>query len=119
MWSCVSFFFFQAEDGIRDYKVTGVQTCALPISCAWALRSTSLRPWWERRSSMTCSTGGGGWNGSASRGGYVGDPRQNVHRFHGGAGVLPFIFGRACPRRPDRAGSDLAGGGETWGPACQ
>src|SRR3989454_2005565 len=29
----LSFFFFQAEDGIRDYKVTGVQTCALPI-CA-------------------------------------------------------------------------------------
>src|SRR2546426_7666619 len=28
----VVFFFFQAEDGIRDYKVTGVQTCALPIS---------------------------------------------------------------------------------------
>src|SRR5215467_7916232 len=27
-------FFFQAEDGIRDYKVTGVQTCALPI---WSL----------------------------------------------------------------------------------
>src|SRR5256885_6364266 len=27
----VFFFFFQAEDGIRDYKVTGVQTCALPI----------------------------------------------------------------------------------------
>src|SRR5205807_7317140 len=25
------FFFFQAEDGIRGYKVTGVQTCALPI----------------------------------------------------------------------------------------
>ena len=30
------FFFFQAEDGIRDYKVTGVQTCALPI-CSVAL----------------------------------------------------------------------------------
>src|SRR5256885_12201630 len=27
----VAIFFFQAEDGIRDYKVTGVQTCALPI----------------------------------------------------------------------------------------
>src|SRR5256885_13093214 len=27
----VAVFFFQAEDGIRDYKVTGVQTCALPI----------------------------------------------------------------------------------------
>src|SRR2546430_5858346 len=28
---CVIFFFFQAEDGIRDLTVTGVQTCALPI----------------------------------------------------------------------------------------
>src|SRR5271165_6361054 len=27
----ISFFFFQAEDGIRDFHVTGVQTCALPI----------------------------------------------------------------------------------------
>src|SRR5438067_11900542 len=27
-----AFFFFQAEDGIRDRNVTGVQTCALPIS---------------------------------------------------------------------------------------
>src|SRR5260370_17156044 len=30
--ACVIFFFFQAEDGIRDSSVTGVQTCALPIS---------------------------------------------------------------------------------------
>src|SRR2546429_1649692 len=30
--SFVFFFFFQAEDGIRDVAVTGVQTCALPIS---------------------------------------------------------------------------------------
>src|SRR6266498_323829 len=29
------FFFFQAEDGIRDADVTGVQTCALPISTLW------------------------------------------------------------------------------------
>src|SRR5699024_11381661 len=28
---CCLFFFFQAEDGIRDRNVTGVQTCALPI----------------------------------------------------------------------------------------
>src|SRR5687767_15596253 len=28
---CIFFFFFQAEDGIRDKLVTGVQTCALPI----------------------------------------------------------------------------------------
>src|SRR2546427_2026469 len=32
----VCFFFFQAEDGIRDLTVTGVQTCALPI-CAHAV----------------------------------------------------------------------------------
>src|SRR5437762_6876617 len=33
------FFFFQAEDGIRDTSVTGVQTCALPISSvpAWPM----------------------------------------------------------------------------------
>src|SRR6185312_11123685 len=45
------FFFFQAEDGIRDLIVTGVQTCALPISrcrpadaTGWpCLRSTSAR----------------------------------------------------------------------------
>src|SRR5690606_40641867 len=29
---CEYVFFFQAEDGIRDFHVTGVQTCALPIS---------------------------------------------------------------------------------------
>src|SRR5256884_722966 len=34
---CAFIFFFQAEDGIRDVAVTGVQTCALPISshCSW------------------------------------------------------------------------------------
>src|SRR6516165_3484192 len=33
----VFFFFFQAEDGIRDLTVTGVQTCALPISAGLIL----------------------------------------------------------------------------------
>src|SRR2546430_5557649 len=33
------FFFFQAEDGIRDLTVTGVQTCALPIYSKFALNS--------------------------------------------------------------------------------
>src|SRR2546430_8967787 len=32
MFVTIVFFFFQAEDGIRDLTVTGVQTCALPIS---------------------------------------------------------------------------------------
>src|SRR3989442_11766496 len=35
----VVFFFFQAEDGIRDADVTGVQTCALPISEIAPLRA--------------------------------------------------------------------------------
>src|SRR2546430_15730774 len=36
MLNRMSIFFFQAEDGIRDLTVTGVQTCALPIShAAW------------------------------------------------------------------------------------
>src|SRR5256885_16612681 len=36
------FFFFQAEDGIRDYKVTGVQTCALPICRTGIARSNNV-----------------------------------------------------------------------------
>src|SRR5690606_41207483 len=39
----VSFFFFQAEDGIRDFHVTGVQTCALPISDMFVLVQISTR----------------------------------------------------------------------------
>src|SRR5262249_59712017 len=39
-----SFFFFQAEDGIRDWSVTGVQTCALPIyGCAYRLAGSTTR----------------------------------------------------------------------------
>src|SRR6266568_6309890 len=36
------FFFFQAEDGIRDGTVTGVQTCALPIFVAGHVRSLQV-----------------------------------------------------------------------------
>src|SRR5260370_40996152 len=36
------FFFFQAEDGIRDSSVTGVQTCALPISLRQTLESQDI-----------------------------------------------------------------------------
>src|SRR5437868_13606625 len=37
------FFFFQAEDGIRDRNVTGVQTCALPICPSFRNRSRAIR----------------------------------------------------------------------------
>src|SRR5256886_5405615 len=41
---CSFFFFFQAEDGIRDLTVTGVQTCALPIwtSCGELVASDTI-----------------------------------------------------------------------------
>src|SRR3989475_9531454 len=43
--SRIYFFFFQAEDGIRDLTVTGVQTCALPIWCRTApWTSAAARP---------------------------------------------------------------------------
>src|SRR2546430_13668172 len=48
------FFFFQAEDGIRDLTVTGVQTCALPIwSALMALGDTSGRQLRSLRISVT------------------------------------------------------------------
>src|SRR5215217_1333876 len=40
---CCFFFFFQAEDGIRDIGVTGVQTCALPICWRLGLMSADER----------------------------------------------------------------------------
>src|SRR5690606_39427824 len=45
LFSSTSSFFFQAEDGIRDFHVTGVQTCALPIwSPSRGLSSQTNRP---------------------------------------------------------------------------
>src|SRR5256885_8788657 len=46
LW-CVTIFFFQAEDGIRDYKVTGVQTCALPIFSSSVASSAGTGAWQE------------------------------------------------------------------------
>src|SRR3989442_6452062 len=58
------FFFFQAEDGIRDADVTGVQTCALPISsratgrrrssCCWRSCGGTPRRSEERRVGKEC-----------------------------------------------------------------
>src|SRR5260370_31179971 len=46
----IFFFFFQAEDGIRDSSVTGVQTCALPIS--YGLRALSAAEQQKRSREM-------------------------------------------------------------------
>src|SRR5437667_7735945 len=52
--TCFVFFFFQAEDGIRDRDVTGVQTCALPISNPFSSsRRFTAELWeWERQESQ-------------------------------------------------------------------
>src|SRR5690349_23141403 len=47
------FFFFQAEDGIRDLYVTGVQTCALPISVQASVHASVL----SMSPSSHCSVG--------------------------------------------------------------
>src|SRR5207253_5971507 len=47
------FFFFQAEDGIRDGHVTGVQTCALPIYSSPAFSGPACR---RRVTSQRCAT---------------------------------------------------------------
>src|SRR2546430_6581247 len=74
---CVSmfiFFFFQAEDGIRDLTVTGVQTCALPISTGtllWKFKTPSgiignpmtyLGP--DGKQYVAVLSGVGGWAGA-------------------------------------------------------
>src|SRR2546427_48034 len=47
------YFFFQAEDGIRDLTVTGVQTCALPISRRASGCAGPAFPWWKPGTSAT------------------------------------------------------------------
>src|SRR2546429_2549546 len=50
------FFFFQAEDGIRDVAVTGVQTCALPISVGKG-EAVITDTWWQTENGgFLCST---------------------------------------------------------------
>src|SRR5690606_40476631 len=44
---CPSFFFFQAEDCIRDFHVTGVQTCALPISRDITFPTVQDQEWYD------------------------------------------------------------------------
>src|SRR5256885_12460916 len=53
--------FFQAEDGIRDYKVTGVQTCALPIyTWCYSLLAQRLMEEFHPKILVDVGCGGGG-----------------------------------------------------------
>src|ERR1022692_343191 len=121
VWLCL--FFFQAEDGIRDYKVTGVQTCALPISYN-AVRSTG-HSWHDRavpllRRSAASHTRTRSWRGIARAGpeSRNADCRQGRSRRRAGFGGAsdhaayarreaaavngPWPAGR--PERPQQAG---------------
>src|SRR5690606_40307072 len=50
--------FFQAEDGIRDFHVTGVQTCALPISAEEAMEHGLLGGWNVRKEPLLADVAG-------------------------------------------------------------
>src|SRR5258706_6428022 len=58
--SKLCFFFFKAEDGIRDWSVTGVQTCALPISFVLGNKKSTilyrqqLASWDTKKAIRTC-----------------------------------------------------------------
>src|SRR3712207_9333462 len=77
MYCIVLFFFFQAEDGIRDIGVTGVQTCALPICPrrpAPAAVGTRRRPRWPGPARPRAPPAGPGRSGER-RGGEEGRSR--------------------------------------------
>src|SRR5689334_23665209 len=86
--------FFQAEDGIRDGTVTGVQTCALPISWPAAPRRSNARRGpgspgplrgrragcWPRGGKRTATTGWGPGADCRDRGSLAGGPRSEERR---------------------------------------
>src|SRR2546429_8194403 len=78
MRRCVVFF-FQAEDGIRDVAVTGVQTCALPISAALPVTLDSVQEFRVTTTNYNADQG-------ASSGGQVSlVTKSGSNQFHGSA----------------------------------
>src|SRR4030042_3411738 len=76
------FFFFQAEDGIRDVAVTGVQTCALPI-------------WCSSRNSATNSCSPGSSSAASTSKGQIG--RAHVlNSSHGYISYAVFCLNKKC-----------------------
>src|SRR2546422_3759844 len=76
---CVFFFFFQAEDGIRDVAVTGVQTCALPICVIFPVFGSYMERWrldWSTGNSLA-----DGWSDPLlQKSGFAGAPTREVNQ---------------------------------------
>src|SRR3989442_11471628 len=85
----IFFFFFQAEDGIRDADVTGVQTCALPIS---SLRSPASVKKTRRPSGLSSSPRGVLSSGTRAT-------SFHVARFSRTSAVAPCCWERSEERR--------------------
>src|SRR5205807_4454674 len=90
---------FQAGDGIRDYKVTGVQTCALPISCAVPPKNDTGTTAFYPTFGQSVSGGKCAWqfgNYSASTGGagvqFGHDLFKLAYLVFGGGGALTYRF---------------------------
>src|SRR5436305_12047957 len=94
-----SFFFFQAEDGIRDADVTGVQTCALPISGPGARLER------RRRGHVRVS----GERGGRPRHGRADRPARAAHRASPRPGAISGDGGGRAPRPAARANRDEIG----------
>src|SRR5256885_9208565 len=73
-------FFFQAEDGIRDYKVTGVQTCALPISSCAASVAPPVKAGIQNTDIATQRAGPS----------FMGSPNLSLIGWDGNSGEHPF-----------------------------
>src|SRR6266545_5518593 len=100
------FFFFQAEDGIRDKLVTGVQTCALPISrrlgralaAAGDVRAVRLRPLaWGMTAALVGTM--------AANAFYLTMQFYYFYAFAALALTLPGVFATAHTERPKGSGS--------------
>src|SRR2546428_7365689 len=89
--SGVFVFFFQAEDGIRDLIVTGVQTCALPI-----FRTT---PSWVRTTARRAGCTDDAAAGGALGGQALSRPRQPVRRVAEGRRSEERRVGKECRSR--------------------
>src|SRR2546423_2177559 len=97
----VFFFFFQAEDGIRDKLVTGVQTCALPISKPTPISS---RP---TRACARCTSR------ARSPGGWVSDPTSRPRVGFVGLGIMGQPMARNARSEERRVGKECR---SRWSP---